>query len=246
MRDATDRRERLGARGCAAGRHRHPLVPPEDAHRPVEVGDLGESLFERAQVGVHRRGLYRCGVGSAPDDDVADPTATRFGRQSCATRCRSAFPTRSCTPSSTAGASSRSRRWRRSRVEALGTDLEVRPIEEFGADEIRRSGLDIARDAERARSPDRTWSRHRAGDGAARFPLGIADALRVEGRRACGRPEALRRPPPAQERPRARRDPASAEGGRGGHRDGARAPEPRGAGGTVGSRSTASRLRASS
>src|SRR5918996_2323067 len=29
------------------------------------------------------------------------------------------------------------------RVEALGTDLEVHATEEFGADEIRRSGLDV-------------------------------------------------------------------------------------------------------
>ena len=29
------------------------------------------------------------------------------------------------------------------RVEGLGTGLEVRPTEDFGADEIRRSGLDV-------------------------------------------------------------------------------------------------------
>src|SRR3970040_2033990 len=29
------------------------------------------------------------------------------------------------------------------RVEALGTSLDVRPVEEFGADELRRSGLDV-------------------------------------------------------------------------------------------------------
>jgi len=67
------------------------------------------------------------------------------------------------------------------RVEELGTGLEVRPFEEFGADELRRSGIDqhayanelavrIVRDL---------------GVGKATvprgFPLGIADALRSSG-----------------------------------------------------------------
>ncbi len=68
-----------------------------------------------------------------------------------------------------------------SRVEGLGTDLDVRPLEEFGADELRRSGLDphsyanelsvrIARGLDIASAiVPRT------------FPLGIADALRASG-----------------------------------------------------------------
>jgi Xaa-Pro aminopeptidase len=67
------------------------------------------------------------------------------------------------------------------RVEALGTGLEVRPLEEFGADEIRRSGVDVHTAAttlavrivrglgiERATVPQS-------------FPLGFADALRADG-----------------------------------------------------------------
>jgi len=67
------------------------------------------------------------------------------------------------------------------RVEALGTGLEVRPTEEFGADELRRSGLDV-----------HTFARELTvrivrGLGIERatvprgFPLGFADALRAEG-----------------------------------------------------------------
>ena len=55
VRDAAERRERLGARRVPAGRHRDPLVPAEHAHRPMEVGDLGEPLAERAEVRVPRR-----------------------------------------------------------------------------------------------------------------------------------------------------------------------------------------------
>ena len=67
------------------------------------------------------------------------------------------------------------------RVEALGTGLEVHTLEEFGADELRRSGLDV-----------HTYSKElavriAAGLGVSeavvptRFPLGIADALRANG-----------------------------------------------------------------
>lgn len=67
------------------------------------------------------------------------------------------------------------------RVEGLGTDLEVHPIEEFGADELRRSGVDV-----------HTYVNELAvriarglgiGEAAVplRFPLGIADALRSSG-----------------------------------------------------------------
>ena len=59
--DATQRRERFGARRMAAGRHRDLLIPGEDASRSGEIGDLGEALSERAKVGVHLEGLYRRG-----------------------------------------------------------------------------------------------------------------------------------------------------------------------------------------
>jgi len=67
------------------------------------------------------------------------------------------------------------------RVEALGTGLEVRPTEEFGADELRRSGLDVHTVARelmvrivRGLSIDRATVPRG-------FPLGFADALRAEG-----------------------------------------------------------------
>ena len=67
------------------------------------------------------------------------------------------------------------------RVEALGIGLEVKPGEEFGADELRRSGLDV-----------HTYANELAvrivrGLGVERatvprnFPLGIADVLRANG-----------------------------------------------------------------
>jgi Xaa-Pro aminopeptidase len=67
------------------------------------------------------------------------------------------------------------------RVEGLGNDIDVHPLEEFGADELRRSGLDV-----------HTYATELAvrivrglGIGKAtvprRFPLGIADALRSNG-----------------------------------------------------------------
>jgi Xaa-Pro aminopeptidase len=67
------------------------------------------------------------------------------------------------------------------RVEALGTGLEVRPTEEFGADELRRSGLDVHTVAREL------TVRIVRGLGIDRatvprgFPLGFADALRSEG-----------------------------------------------------------------
>ncbi len=68
-----------------------------------------------------------------------------------------------------------------SRVDALGTDLEVHPIEEFGADELRRSGLDIHAYAnELAVRIARGLGVERATV-PLRFPLGIADALRSSG-----------------------------------------------------------------
>ncbi len=67
------------------------------------------------------------------------------------------------------------------RVEALGTGLEVHTLEEFGADELRRSGLDVHTYAKELAV------RIAAGLGVSdavvptRFPLGIADALRANG-----------------------------------------------------------------
>ncbi len=67
------------------------------------------------------------------------------------------------------------------RVEALGTGLEVHTLEEFGADELRRSGLDLHAYA------NELAVRITAGLGVSeavvprRFPLGIADALRANG-----------------------------------------------------------------
>jgi Xaa-Pro aminopeptidase len=68
-----------------------------------------------------------------------------------------------------------------SRVEVLGIPLEVHPLEEFGADELRRSGLDI-----HAYANELAIRIVRGlGIGQAtvprRFPLGIADALRATG-----------------------------------------------------------------
>lgn len=67
------------------------------------------------------------------------------------------------------------------RVDGLGTDLEVHAIEEFGADELRRSGLDphsyvnelAARIARGLGITEATVPRN--------FPLGIADVLRAGG-----------------------------------------------------------------
>jgi Xaa-Pro aminopeptidase len=67
------------------------------------------------------------------------------------------------------------------RVEELGTGLEVRPTEEFGADEIRRSGLDV----HAAATEQAVRIVEGLGIGAATvprsFPLGIADAVRARG-----------------------------------------------------------------
>jgi Xaa-Pro aminopeptidase len=67
------------------------------------------------------------------------------------------------------------------RVEGLGTGLEVHPLEEFGADELRRSGIDAYAYA------NELAVRIVRGLGIAaamvplRFPLGIADTLRSDG-----------------------------------------------------------------
>jgi Xaa-Pro aminopeptidase len=67
------------------------------------------------------------------------------------------------------------------RVEALGTGLEVRPLEEFGADEIRRSGLDVH---EAARRLNLNIVQGLGIDRATvprGFPLGFGDSLREAG-----------------------------------------------------------------
>ena len=67
------------------------------------------------------------------------------------------------------------------RVESLGVGLEVRTGEEFGADELRRSGLDVHTYA------NELTLRIVRGLGLTRasvprgFPLGVADALRADG-----------------------------------------------------------------
>ena len=67
------------------------------------------------------------------------------------------------------------------RVEGLGVGLEVRPTEEFGADEIRRSGLDI----HAAATELAVRIARGLGIDEARvprnFPVGIADVLRSSG-----------------------------------------------------------------
>ena len=67
------------------------------------------------------------------------------------------------------------------RIESLGTTLELRSLEEFGADQLRRSGLDVHTFA------NELTLRIVRGLGVARasvprgFPLGVADALRADG-----------------------------------------------------------------
>ncbi len=53
VRDPANRRHRLGTSGMATGWHRDLLVPCEHADGSPEVGDLGQSLLQRAQVRVH-------------------------------------------------------------------------------------------------------------------------------------------------------------------------------------------------
>jgi Xaa-Pro aminopeptidase len=67
------------------------------------------------------------------------------------------------------------------RVEALGTGLEVRPTEEFGADEIRRSGLGVHEAAALQIVNIVTGLGIEHATVPRGFPLGFADALRAEG-----------------------------------------------------------------
>jgi Xaa-Pro aminopeptidase len=67
------------------------------------------------------------------------------------------------------------------RVEALDVDLDVRPTEEFGADELRRSGLDAYEyERELARRVARGLGLGKVTV-PSRFPLGVAEALRAGG-----------------------------------------------------------------
>jgi Xaa-Pro aminopeptidase len=67
------------------------------------------------------------------------------------------------------------------RVEALGTGLEVRPTEEFGADEIRRSGVGPHEAAARQVVNIVKGLEIERATVPRAFPLGFADVLRAEG-----------------------------------------------------------------
>ena len=67
------------------------------------------------------------------------------------------------------------------RVEGLGTGLEVHPLEEFGADELRRSGIDAHAYANELAVRIVRGLGIAAATVPLRFPLGIADTLRSEG-----------------------------------------------------------------
>ncbi|MEX0850420.1 MAG: Xaa-Pro peptidase family protein [Gaiellaceae bacterium] len=67
------------------------------------------------------------------------------------------------------------------RVEALDMGLEVRPTEEFGADELRRSGLDVHTFARELTVRIVRGLGIEMATVPRGFPLGFADALRAEG-----------------------------------------------------------------
>ena len=68
-----------------------------------------------------------------------------------------------------------------SRVEELGIDLDTRPFEEFGLDDLRQAGLDYyAFELELTRRIVRELGITRAAVPRA-FPLGVADVLRADG-----------------------------------------------------------------
>jgi Xaa-Pro aminopeptidase len=67
------------------------------------------------------------------------------------------------------------------RVDELGTDLDVRPTEEFGADEIRRSGLDVDEASKRLNLNIVQGLGIERATVPRGFPLGYADALREAG-----------------------------------------------------------------
>ena len=67
------------------------------------------------------------------------------------------------------------------RVEALELGIEVRPFEDFGADELRRSGLDYSQfETELARRVARELGVTRAAVPRG-FPVGVADRIRSDG-----------------------------------------------------------------
>jgi Xaa-Pro aminopeptidase len=67
------------------------------------------------------------------------------------------------------------------RVEGLGTGLEVHATEEFGADEVRRSGLDVRAAANELAVRIVRGLRIESATVPQSFPLGTADALRASG-----------------------------------------------------------------
>jgi Xaa-Pro aminopeptidase len=67
------------------------------------------------------------------------------------------------------------------RVEGLGSGLEVRPTEEFGADDIRRSGVDVHTAATQLAVRIARGLGIDAATVPRGFPLGIGDALRAAG-----------------------------------------------------------------
>lgn len=67
------------------------------------------------------------------------------------------------------------------RIDDLGTNLEVRPVEEFGADELRRSGVDLHTYASELAVRIARGLGLRSAVVPRAFPLGIADALRADG-----------------------------------------------------------------
>lgn len=67
------------------------------------------------------------------------------------------------------------------RIESLGAGLDVKPFEEFGSDELRRSGLDyhaVMNELTRRIVRDLGIARAAVPRG---FPLGVADTLRADG-----------------------------------------------------------------
>jgi len=67
------------------------------------------------------------------------------------------------------------------RVEGLGIELEVRPTEDFGADEIRRSGMDVHEAVIELAVRIVRGLEIGVATVPSGFPLGIADALRASG-----------------------------------------------------------------
>ena len=91
------------------------------------------------------------------------------------------------------------------RIEEAGAGLEAPPLEEFGADELLRAGLDTY--AYRNELTVRVARARDERDRPAAVPARRGRRAPEGRRRAHGRPEALRRPAPSEDRVGARRDP---------------------------------------